>query len=146
METAFGEVPKDQCISVLKISTAWRCLKLRQLAIGSLGYHLVSLFSPSRKSHLEKIALGKKYYISKWVHNGYASLVIQGNLSHEEMEELGAVASSKLLKIMLDNMKQPLKHPVWPTVDKLVQAAFQAELQGISEIENSYQLANREVE
>jgi len=141
---AFGNViSKEQWISVLKISTSWRCLSLRKLAIDKLEYRF-GLFIPSL-SHLdpvEKIVLGRRHYVSRWVVAGYAALVKQGNVTDLEMEAIGAVTSFKLLRIILDNLAERLGDFA---LDDKVKGVFQAEVQSIAKIEKSYYQEQRAV-
>ena len=126
---------KAQWISVLKLATSWHCSGLRKLAIERLGAYMawsdVSVFPPS-----QKIDLGRKYYVSTWVEAGYAAVVKQGNLTDAEVEEIGPVLSCSLFRIMLDNQKQSLDPKA---LKERIKQVFEAELQAIVEIENSYQ-------
>ena len=135
---------KDQWISVLKVSTIWRCLNLRKLAIrklesklepktisGLLSTHRDDLLTPT-----EKIFLGRKYYISRWIEAGYVAVVKQGNVTYVEMKVIGAVESCDLFRIILDFMKQPQLGT--SALERRVKAVFQAEMEAISAIENSY--------
>lgn len=140
-ETTWGNkfkspVSKDEWISALKISTSWHCSSVRNIAIDKLERPFAFVFpSSSHLEPMEKIVLGRKYYISGWVQAGYTELVKHGDLTEVEMEELGTVASSKLLKIMLDNTKKRLESSA---LDNRVTTAFQEELQSIALIEKMY--------
>ncbi|KDR75509.1 hypothetical protein GALMADRAFT_268084 [Galerina marginata CBS 339.88] len=63
---------KDEWISVLTLSSEWRFLRLRGMAISELE-RLESLTS------IEKICLGRDLHISSWVVAGYVELVKRGD-------------------------------------------------------------------
>ena len=65
------------------------------------------------------------------------ALVKQGTLTDMDIEGLGAVASSKLLQILLDDVKQPFQSPA---LENRVKSDFEQELQAITEIERNYRV------
>ena len=111
---------KDEWISVLKISTLWRSFGLRKLAIGELEKLTLD--------GVEKIVLGRKYFIVSWVEAGYVTLVKNREISDEQMDAIGAVESFKLMRIVV--------HRRHVLVDA-IKEAFQAELKSITEAEIS---------
>jgi hypothetical protein len=128
-----NSVSKDEWISVLKISTLWRCFSLRGIAIQALKSDIHSdLFSQSNSgtqlTPMERIIFGRKYSILSWVVAGYAALVRKGKVSDSEMEEIGAVESFKLMRIIQEASKSPLR---------AIKETFQAELYSIAVSENA---------
>ena len=92
---------------------------------------------------MEKITLGRKYSISSWVEAGYAALVRKGDLTDEETEQLGAINSSRLWRIMLQT--KPTSQPPRRgqarssgiTLEEKIRELFQEELGSIAAAEKA---------
>ncbi|KZV74173.1 hypothetical protein PENSPDRAFT_732413 [Peniophora sp. CONT] len=75
----------DEWMSVLKLSRKWNLAITREHALAGSD-DIVQTKTP-----LEKILLGKKYKVSKWIEEGYLVLITRWDgLSEEEREELDA--------------------------------------------------------
>ncbi|KAJ7250477.1 hypothetical protein B0H12DRAFT_1072073 [Mycena haematopus] len=75
---------KDEWLSVLKLSTQWRFLEARDLAIKQLD-RPGSKFEP-----VELVMLGQQYDVAAWLKKGYAGLVLrQVCISPEEANQIG---------------------------------------------------------
>jgi hypothetical protein len=74
---------KDEWISVLKLSTQWRFLDARKLAIQQLQ-------SRSDINSVERIVLARQYDVAAWLRTGYIELVQRRDIiSREEAEKIG---------------------------------------------------------
>lgn len=142
-----NSVSKDEWISVLKISTLWRCLSLRDIAIHSLD-SIPPSFSPfssqsipgTNLAPVERILLGRKYWISSWVEAGYTALVSNGSVSDSEMEAIGAVESFKLMRIIQEAPKSPFRPRLYG-LNTTIKETFQAELCSIAAAGKTYSQA-----
>ena len=118
-------VSKEDWVSVLKVSTLWRCLRLRKMAICELQ----SLVWPIKSTEL--IVWGRKYSICSWVGCGYEEVVKSGYISDEQMEAIGALESFKLSRIILENRKAS---PALSLLQR-IKENFREELQSIAAAE-----------
>jgi hypothetical protein len=142
--TSKNSVSKDEWISVLKISTLWRCFSLRGIAIQALesqspsssllyvSFLPVPNLGPGAVTPMERVILGRKYSISSWVEAGYVALVRKGEISDSEMEEIGAVESFKLMRIILEESKSGSSRSL-----ATLKETFQAELSLIAAAERA---------
>ncbi|KAJ7812016.1 hypothetical protein B0H14DRAFT_2858373 [Mycena olivaceomarginata] len=74
---------KDEWISVLKLSTQWRFLDARKLAIQQLQ-------SRSDIEGVERVVLARQYDVAAWLRIGYTELVQRRDvISREEAEKIG---------------------------------------------------------
>jgi hypothetical protein len=100
---------------------------------------------------LEKIILGRKYFISSWVEAGYADFVLMKKISDSDMEAIGAVESFKLMRIIRDLGTPTTFGPfsglsvllAFEAVrmmkeDSVIKKEFEAELQSIVAAEFAY--------
>ncbi|THU75969.1 hypothetical protein K435DRAFT_771321 [Dendrothele bispora CBS 962.96] len=84
--TVEDQTLKDEWVSVLKLTTLWRFLDFRKLAIEKLNGHSMNAY--------ERVALGKQYYVYSWLRSGYVDLVHQSQeLSMEHIEKIGYVSA-----------------------------------------------------
>ena len=68
----------DEWVSVLKLTTKWRFVECRQLAIAELS--VLCDDSP-----ITKILLGREYRVSRWLISGYEQLARRSQkISHDE--------------------------------------------------------------
>jgi len=83
----------EDWIAVLKLSTRWGCLNLRQLAIKSMNQlKAFRCLDPVRK-----VIVGRDLHVQKWVMDGYHALVTrEDSISDEEMQMIGAVEAFRL--------------------------------------------------
>ncbi|KAJ7742861.1 hypothetical protein B0H16DRAFT_1562591 [Mycena metata] len=80
---------KEDWISVLKLSTLWRLLDIRALAIERLE-------ADSRVQHTtEGILLGRKYHIAGWLRAGYQALAQEG-LTLQDAEVIGWETATRI--------------------------------------------------
>jgi len=117
-------VSTDEWISVLKVSTLWRCSSLRKLAIRKIswsGVHDLNAW--------QKIALGRKYCVPSWVEGGYKWIVAKRNIPDERVEEIGVLESFKLLRIIISQNYSP--------PDNEIKKVFHEELESIAAAEEA---------
>ena len=126
-------VSKDEWLSVLKISSLWRCRSLRDLAIRKLESPSGWSEEHPPPSAVEAIILGRKYFISRWVLEGYTVIASTGEITDADMEAIGAVESFKLMRI---NRGDDISY--YSIVENTVKAAFQAELASITAAEKLF--------
>ncbi|KAK7024961.1 hypothetical protein R3P38DRAFT_2951956 [Favolaschia claudopus] len=82
----------DEWISVLKLSTEWRFLQIRKLAIEMLT-------STSQISSVQRIVLARKYEVASWLRRGYLELAQSAeSISEEEGELLGWKTAFRLIQ------------------------------------------------
>lgn len=125
---------KAEWISVLKISTLWRCLNLRKNAISELESDRPAMNLTS----LEKILLGRKYSISSWVGDGYTAILKSRNIiTDEEMQSIGNLDSFKLMRMIHRQTRTGLYSDHTVLADS-VKSEFRAELQSIAAAEKAY--------
>ncbi|KAJ6481264.1 hypothetical protein C8R47DRAFT_1218436 [Mycena vitilis] len=84
------KMPKEEWISVLKLSTLYRLLEARAMAIKYL--------SPDVEGTVEGLALAKKYHVASWLRSGYKTLA-QRSLTSEGIEMIGQEAAIKIYQI-----------------------------------------------
>jgi len=120
-----GPIPvsTDEWISLLKVSTLWRCPSLRNIALRKISW---SRFG----NPTQQIVLGRKYSVSTWVEAGYKAIVAARNISDEQMEEIGLLESFKLLRI---SQKYQADNP--SATDDEIKETFKEELQSIATVE-----------
>ncbi|KAJ6530033.1 hypothetical protein DFH09DRAFT_1184426 [Mycena vulgaris] len=87
LTNSLPSLPKEHWISVLKLSTMWRLLDIRSLAIQALADHQVDT--------MERIVLARTYHVSSWLRAGYNSLAKKG-ISSENAKILGWEAAFKI--------------------------------------------------
>jgi len=83
----------EEWIAVLKVSTRWKCLNLRQLAINSMNQlEAFHCLDPVRK-----VIVGRDLHVQKWVMDGYCALATrEESISDEEMQMIGVVEAFRL--------------------------------------------------
>ncbi|KAJ7631380.1 hypothetical protein DFH06DRAFT_1101857 [Mycena polygramma] len=84
------KMPKEEWISVLKLSTLYCLLQTRALAIKHL--------SPDVERTAEGIALARKYHVASWLRSGYNALA-QRSMTSEDIEMIGQEAVIKIYQI-----------------------------------------------
>ncbi|THU77278.1 hypothetical protein K435DRAFT_556046, partial [Dendrothele bispora CBS 962.96] len=90
-DSASFDITDEEWKSILKLATLWRFLEIRKLAIGKLTN------CPSMQT-VEKILLGRKYFIADWIKSAYSQLVIQTQTpSIADLDRLGCFASVRIL-------------------------------------------------
>ncbi|KAJ6456081.1 hypothetical protein C8R45DRAFT_1034851 [Mycena sanguinolenta] len=79
-----GWMTKEEWISVIKLSTQWRFLEARDLAIKQLDIR-------SDLTPVERIVLGRQYDIAAWLRKGYSALAQRSRtgISPEEASQIG---------------------------------------------------------
>ncbi|KAJ7020612.1 hypothetical protein C8F04DRAFT_1317151 [Mycena alexandri] len=83
-------MPKEEWISVLKLSTMWCLLETRALAIERLTVHV--------QNTVQGIILGREYHVEDWVRSGYETLAQRG-LSLNDAEVIGWETATKIYAI-----------------------------------------------
>ncbi|KAJ7117490.1 hypothetical protein C8R44DRAFT_738389 [Mycena epipterygia] len=85
-------MPKEDWISVLKLSTLWYFLDARELAIQQLnGQNMGSV---------ERILLARKYAVSAWLRTGYTDLARrEESISLEDAEKIGWETAVRLYQV-----------------------------------------------
>ncbi|KAG5641558.1 hypothetical protein DXG03_004785 [Asterophora parasitica] len=114
----------DEWVSVLKLSTKWKMLDVRRMAIE----HLAKASIPPA----DKVVLGRTYGIVEWLRSGYVALAdVTDDISAQAAEQIGLESALKLHRSR-DNVLRALStwrddRPIDPAVD----AAFTRELHGL---------------
>ncbi|THU77833.1 hypothetical protein K435DRAFT_595972, partial [Dendrothele bispora CBS 962.96] len=91
--TTEDQIPEHEWISVLKLTTLWRFLDFRRLAIDKLS-------SRSMTHASDRVVLGKQYYVYIWLRSGYVDLVKQSQeLSMEDVEKIGHLTAVQILRL-----------------------------------------------
>jgi hypothetical protein len=131
--------------SVLKISTFWRCLSLRKLAIREIESESATALRISpilRLSNLaHQIVLGRTYFITRWVVAGYTLFVKKGGITDGQMQMIGTLESFKLMRIISENHKRPQD---LSSLKKTIKETFAEELQSIKAAEKTYETEGTE--
>ncbi|KIM35315.1 hypothetical protein M413DRAFT_41523, partial [Hebeloma cylindrosporum] len=84
---------KTEWVSILKLSTKWRFLDLRELAKSELE-------AGKELSSVEKIVLGREIYDSSWILAGYRELVQKSDtMTDDEAIAIGLLLAIKLFRI-----------------------------------------------
>ncbi|KAH6910284.1 hypothetical protein BKA70DRAFT_1399222 [Coprinopsis sp. MPI-PUGE-AT-0042] len=83
LRVLYPRLSKDEWLSVLKLSTRWFFNDLRNVANAQLE-HL-------ELTDTERVVLGKKYHISRWVLAGYDGLVrhLDGLIPYDDAQQIG---------------------------------------------------------
>jgi len=106
--------------SVLKLSTMWSCLEMRELAIKRIDATIVSRWAPAKL-----VLFGRRYFVDSWVRIGYRIFVIRnGAISDEEANEIGPLQCLRLMRL-----RESMPRDSSFNVDAGIQAAFRDELQ-----------------
>lgn len=85
-------MPKDDWISVLKLSTLWYFLDARELAIQQLNGQSMG--------SVERILLARKYAVSAWLRTGYTDLARrEEGISLEDAEKIGWETAVRLYQV-----------------------------------------------
>ena len=83
-------------MSVLKLSTEWFCLSMRQLAIQKLK----AISFEKQWSPVKSIKLGRKYHVQHWVISGYKTLLTRHDgISDDEAGDVGLRASLRIMRM-----------------------------------------------
>jgi len=131
------ELTINEWISVLSISSEWRFLRLREMAIAELGI----------LNSVEKIRLGRELYISSWIVDGLSDLVLRtGTIIDEEAIKIDASAVGtvyKLYRLRELRITYANKHSTLSVKSK-VEETFKDELARIIEKEKEYQVIDEE--
>ncbi|KAF7354223.1 hypothetical protein MVEN_01110100 [Mycena venus] len=109
LEDPMPTLSKDHWISVLKLSTLWRLLATRALAIRHLDAEV--------RNGAEGIVLGKKYHVASWLRSGYTALSrsAHGAISLADAEMIGWETATKIYRIREEaahkrqNVAQPIR-------------------------------------
>ncbi|KDR75510.1 hypothetical protein GALMADRAFT_247952 [Galerina marginata CBS 339.88] len=120
---------KDEWISVLTLSSEWRFLRLRNMAISELQRSLTSV---------EKICLGRERHISSWVIEGFGELVHRKDpLTDDEAIDLDANYVTTAYKLFRIRELRISGTRVF-SVLKLIQETFKDTLESIMEEERTF--------
>lgn len=122
------DVPMDEWISVLKLSTMWCFDDMRKLAIKEL----------SRKIKIDpvtQIILSRQYKVSEWAYSGHERLVVRSEpISVAEAERLGLSTAIRLYQIrdaIAKNSAHDLQGNIWRTfAEELKEVGAVRELKG----------------
>ncbi|KAJ3510395.1 hypothetical protein NLJ89_g4697 [Agrocybe chaxingu] len=125
------ELNTEEWLSILKLSTMWYCLALRQSAVEAL----TSLLDDP----MQKILFGREYFVVQWVQDGYRALVLRHEtISDEEITEegLGYPAGTKLLRMREQYWRSNSERgTAWlkttASIDEHIKHVFKVELDGI---------------
>ncbi|CAA7260425.1 unnamed protein product [Cyclocybe aegerita] len=132
------ELSTVEWLSILKLSTMWYCLALRQSAVDALG--------PLLDDPMQKILLGREYFVVQWVQDGYRALVLRHEtISDEEITEegLGYPAGTKLLRMREQYWRSNSERgTAWlkttASIDEHIKHVFKVELDGIRMAQTGY--------
>jgi hypothetical protein len=111
-------------MSVLKLSTMWSCLEMRELAIKRIDATIVSRWPPAKL-----VLFGRRYFVDSWVRIGYRIFVIRnGAISDEEANEIGPLQCLRLMRL-----RESMPRDFSPfNLDAGIQTAFRDELQKLA--------------
>jgi hypothetical protein len=133
---------EDEWTAVLKLSTQWRFINLRKLAIRHI--------SSTEKDPIDRICLGKEYGVYDWVLEGYTQvierLVSFDYMEHEspttldaqESERIGVETALKLSGIAIRRLRWCAPRPHMQDIEDDVVEAFETELNAIQSDEARY--------
>ncbi|CAK5267265.1 unnamed protein product [Mycena citricolor] len=94
----------DEWISVLKLSTLWRFLDARDLAIKQLNHRVTAV---------RRVVLARDYHVADWLRRGFTELATRGEgLDQEDVEQLGYTDAVRLYQIREDAIKTATSHKV----------------------------------
>ena len=127
---------KDEWCALLKLSTRFRCLDLRKEAIRHLELYWKGGFIPfpEKAIPIERLRMGREFFIRQWVVNGYKALVERlETISDEEVPAITTMEAFRLVRIRdLRNNSEEFD------VNDAIQKAFEVELASISDEEKKY--------
>ncbi|KAF8177386.1 hypothetical protein K438DRAFT_1978676 [Mycena galopus ATCC 62051] len=108
LEDPMPTLSKDHWISVLKLTTLWRLLATRALAIRHLDAEV--------RGGVEGIVLARKYHISSWLRSGYTALSrgAHGAMSLADAEIIGWETATKIYRIR-EEAAHKRQHDARPT-------------------------------
>jgi len=120
----------EEWIAVLKLSTRWKCLDLRQLAIKSMNrLEAFRCLDPVRK-----VIVGRDLHVQMWVMDGYRALATrEESISDEEMQMIGVVAAFRL-----ERMRNLRSKNNRYEVSNEISREFQEEFSSITDNEEKY--------
>ncbi|KZV74171.1 hypothetical protein PENSPDRAFT_573292 [Peniophora sp. CONT] len=99
----------DEWMSVLKLCRKWGFVDLRERAVQEADTHVRD------KTPLEKIVLGKKYGVTKWLEEGYCAIATRWDpLTPEERTTLDLETWLKIMRLR-DRVWKDLVQQVWGT-------------------------------
>lgn len=114
------QASEDVWISILKLSTMWFCLEMRDLAIKKLNVEFICKWTPAKM-----VLFGRRYFVDYWVRTGYRMVVVRnGAISDDEANEIGPLQCLRLMR--LRESPRDFSHR---NVDAEIQGAFRDELQ-----------------
>ncbi|KAH9485722.1 hypothetical protein JR316_0002636 [Psilocybe cubensis] len=130
------DLSKSEWISVLKLSTMWYFIKLRNAAISELAHSGVL-------DSIEMVTLGRKYRISSWITGGFVRLIERyDSITDDEAIDIDSTyvtTAYKLYRMREDRIKNR-----WNVSD--VEVVFGPELQAIRQDEEGYKTPELEIE
>jgi len=90
---------REEWIAILKISTTWGFLQIRELAIRKL--------TPMNMTVFKRIELAREYSVAQWLRSGYFDLVKQlETLTMENVESIGYPSSIRIFRIREQMIKK----------------------------------------
>ncbi|KAK7472379.1 hypothetical protein VKT23_000495 [Stygiomarasmius scandens] len=90
---------QEEWIAILKISTKWGFLQIRELAIQKL--------TPMNMTVFKRIELAREYSVAQWLRSGYFDLVKQlETLTMENVESIGYPSSIRIFRIREQMIKK----------------------------------------
>ncbi|KAG6899466.1 hypothetical protein C0993_010109 [Termitomyces sp. T159_Od127] len=124
----------DEWISVLRVSTTWRMLDIRRMAIEHLTSAPISL--------VDRIFLAREYSVISWLRSAYLALVeVNSELSrHDELttEIIGLESSFKLHRVRESVL--PSRQGNAHVIDREIEKDFETEFEALSD-QTSIELA-----
>jgi hypothetical protein len=113
----------EEWVSALKLSTQWRFLDARRLAIQSLN-------DRSDFRYIERISLARQYQVGIWLRAGYNYLAMRdGDISRAEAETIGWETALLITQIRERAWKNHYRKPYGADVEHIFGQEFkQAEL------------------
>ena len=127
----------DKWLTILKLSTKFRCLKLRKEALRSLelSWNNRCLMFPSPT---KMVQMGRSFWVEKWLICGYKAFVErERDISEEEMLEIGSTEAFRLMRIR--ELKRKEGRNLRFNVNIAIQQVFQHEITLIAAEEKKYE-------
>ncbi|KAF5355461.1 hypothetical protein D9758_006329 [Tetrapyrgos nigripes] len=90
---------QEEWAAILKLSTLWRFLEIRQLAIQTLTLMNLTAFT--------RIKLARDHFVAQWLRTGYADLVKQVNtMTVDEVESVGYLTAIRIFRVREEMIKK----------------------------------------
>lgn len=125
-------LPKDEWLSVLKLTTSWKFNSFRKMAIESLTPQL---------GIVEKIELGHEFYVLSWVVSGYREFIARP--AHPTTEEGRKLGFEKVMTLWgIRDSHKAFGFPTIRTADSIIEekiyASFESELDELHKLEHPH--------